>query len=49
MTAVIESLRELEAAGRAAHLENASPLVAQTRLGFERIREFLKEQNLQSA
>ncbi|MDX6406825.1 MAG: hypothetical protein QOH70_4280 [Blastocatellia bacterium] len=49
MTAVIESLRELEAAGHAAHLENASPLVAQTRLGFERIREFLKEQNLQSA
>jgi PAS domain S-box-containing protein len=49
MTAVIESLRELEEAGHAAHLENASPLVAQTRLGFERIREFLKEQSLQSA
>jgi len=43
MTAVVESLRELEEAGHTAHLENASPLVAQTRLGFERIREFLKE------
>jgi CheY-like chemotaxis protein len=47
MTAVIEPLRELEEAAHAEHLENASPLVAQTRLGFERIREFLKEQSLQ--
>src|SRR5258707_2407619 len=38
MTAVVGPLRELEDAGRAARLENASPLVAQTRLGFEHIR-----------
>jgi two-component system, sensor histidine kinase and response regulator len=49
MTAVVGPLRELEEAGRAARLENASPLVAQTRLGFTRIREFLKDQTLQPA
>jgi CheY-like chemotaxis protein len=49
MTAVVGPLRELEEAGRAARLENASPLVAQTRLGFTRIREFLKDQPLQPA
>jgi two-component system sensor histidine kinase/response regulator len=49
MTAVIEPLRELEEAGHAAHLDDALPLVAQTKLGFERIREFLKEQSLPSA
>jgi HPt (histidine-containing phosphotransfer) domain-containing protein len=49
MTAVVAPLRELEDAGRAARLENASPLVAQARLGFERIREFLKDQTLQPA
>jgi PAS domain S-box-containing protein len=49
MTAVVAPLRELEDAGRKAQLENASPLVAQTRLGFERIREFLKDQTLQAA
>jgi len=45
MTAVIESLRELEEAGHAERLENTSPLLAQTRIGFERIREFLKDQH----
>ncbi len=49
MTAVVAPLRELEEVGRAARLENASPLVAQTRLGFTRIREFFKDQTLQSA
>jgi PAS domain S-box-containing protein len=49
MTALVAPLRELEHAGRAARLENASPLVAQTRLGFDRVREFLKDQILQSA
>ena len=48
MTAVVAPLRELEDAGRKAQLANASPLVAQTRLGFERIREFLKDQTLQA-
>ena len=49
MTAMVAPLRELEQAGRTARLENASPLVAQTRLGFDRVREFLKDQILQSA
>jgi len=49
MTAVVAPLRQLEDAGRDARLENASPLVAQTRLGFERIREYLKDQTLQPA
>jgi two-component system, sensor histidine kinase and response regulator len=49
MTAVVGPLRELEEAGRAARLENTLPMVAQTRLGFARVREFLKEQTLQPA
>jgi len=49
MTAVVAPLRELETAGREHHYEGMSQLVAQTRLGFERIREFLKEQTLQPA
>ena len=49
MTAVVAPLRELEEAGHAARLENASPLVAQTRLGFARIREFLNDHTMQPA
>jgi CheY-like chemotaxis protein/HPt (histidine-containing phosphotransfer) domain-containing protein len=49
MTAVVAPLRELEEAGHAARLENAWPLVAQTRLGFARIREFLNDHTMQPA
>ncbi len=43
MTAVVAPLRELEKAGRKACLDNALPLVAETRGGFKRICAFLKE------
>ncbi|HXL27231.1 MAG TPA: response regulator, partial [Chthoniobacterales bacterium] len=49
MTAVVAPLRELETAGREHDYEGMSQLVAQTRLGFERIREFLKDQTFQPA
>ena len=48
MTAVVEPLRELEEAGRLASLENAGPLVAQTKLGFTLVREFLSNQTMQA-
>jgi len=49
MTAVVAPLRELETAGREHDYEGMSQLVAQTRLGFELIREFLKDQTFQPA
>jgi CheY-like chemotaxis protein len=49
MTAVVGPLRELEDAGRKASLENALPLIAQTRGGFERICAFLKDHAPQAA
>ena len=47
MTAVVAPLRELESAGRAACLNNALPLVARIRGGFESICAFLKDYSRQ--
>jgi CheY-like chemotaxis protein len=47
MIAVIEPLRELEEAGRVARLDNAGPLVTQTKLGFTLVREYLRHQTMQ--
>ncbi len=49
MTAVVAPLRELETAGREKRLAAAAPLIAETKLKFERVREFLMDHTLQPA
>jgi|ERR1051325_2288714 CheY-like chemotaxis protein len=49
MNAVVAPLRELESAGRKSSLQNALPLIGQTRMGFESIRTFLKGRAVQPA
>jgi two-component system sensor histidine kinase/response regulator len=47
MNAVVATLRELENAGREHRLDGAAQFFAETKLGFERIREFLKDHVVQ--
>ncbi|MDQ1636779.1 MAG: hypothetical protein QOF62_118 [Pyrinomonadaceae bacterium] len=49
MNAVVATLRELETAGREHRLDGAAQLFAETKLNFERVREFLKNHVLQPA
>jgi hypothetical protein len=49
MNAVVATLRELENAGREHRLDGAAQLFAETKLNFERVREFLKNHVLQPA